>query len=665
MKNRDYFIQEYKINLNVRTADQIYMGSVFITFSNIPESMHIILNCDEKLLITAVKNKGKEIPYSYNQYSHTLHISCQVENDNIYPPSDETNNNTQANGSDITCNNSNTNNNLDVQNNPKEPKTTKYIVCVQFQSQINPDHQGFFYVDDATAAIHLFPNFSYLFVPCDTFTGESSDINNQGKTELSSKFSFKFTDISVTITAGESPQVAVCSIPSPQAINFINNRMMFKFGKLKIPLPYFSAAIGEFQKYEIEINPKNDTNSEHNTKIHFFFDSYIEEQYYESIISFFGKAITIIEKLFNLKPFSNCIQIADNLNYPEDQSNTAGLIIFTPETLVAFDQNKHLLIKQILKQYINIFPATVNENWIIEGLSSYLALVVIDELENPSEFDIHSIMNIGQISFQNDFFRKALNSDSTSQVSSLEEKIELIDDDTLFDSLFTLKSTCLMRMIFVNKTFEYTQNFFQKLNEKIEKDEFLTFEIFYDAFNSIQCEPFFESYFKNQGHPIVVVKDDLKMHQTRFSASRNSQNFIWSIPLKITVLNVKEELNGIEFEVCETVSLLFDKKELNLNDYLHSVDEKKILIINHNSESFCRVWYKGAWMKKLCDFAEKLAKTEFESDLFNVFLDATALSDLGFVDRKLLESFEMFQIPPNLQRKFPRLIGSSTLSEYK
>lgn len=662
----DYFIKDYKLNLNVKIADEVYTGSAFITFSNIPSNKYFILNCDKSIIINSVRYRGKGIPYNYNQFSHILQISSEIEDYDQIPNSNNDNNN-----------DSNNNNNNQNDTNTTVTEKSDFVVGISFEAPLNPDGKGFVYVDDETAFVHLFPNFSSQFIPCDLFTSEESDVNNQQNSTFLPKFQYKQANISMNITPGEGSQIVACSIPFAKVSDFINNRKMFRFEKLKFPLPYLAVAIGNYNKYEIEINKELNGNSneiDSTTKIHFFFDSHIEENSIDSIISFIEKVATKIEKAFNLKPFENCLQIADVYSFPEEESNTAGIVIFTPETLNEFNKNELFITKQIIKQFLNVFPATVNENWIIEGLSSYLSLVILHSLsiekENEKkefefEFENNSMIEINQNLYQLKFFRVTLNTDSTSQVNSIAEKISLIDDETLFDSVYINKSTCLFRMLFLNKNFEFCRNSINKMKERAESEESLTTENFLDSFNCIQSEPYFESYFKNQGYPIVILDDDLTIHQTRFTFSRNSTDFLWKIPLKIIVLKLNTDDNSKSeniFNEIKTVSLLFDKKEFNLKNsiQIENLDDK-LLIVNPNSETICRVWYKGKWMSKICENTEFLSKSKFRSDLFNIFMDVTALSELGFVNKKIVESFKMFEIPQELRRRFPMSRGNGSI----
>lgn len=709
MSKLDYFIQDYKFNLNIRTADEIYMGSAFITFSNIPSSKYIILNCDENIIIKSVRHRGKDIPFNYNQFTRTLHISCQF--DINIPNSNSSNDNDSDNS-----NKSNETTTTTATISPNTTENSSFILGISFESPLNPDFKGFSYIDDETAVLRLFPNFSSHFVPCDLFTSEDGDINDTENNE----FSFKISNISMNITPGESSQIAACSIPFPQISDFIQNRKMFRFLPKKVPLPFFSIVIGNYQKVERKLDI--------GLEIHFFIDSHIDQNKLESLIDFFEKVTLKIERALNLKPFQNCIQVADVYGFPQDESNAAGIVLFDPDTLNEFDKNGHFIAKQLIKQFLPAFPATVNENWVIEGLSSFLALVIMHsiqsenekkdqikgqnlnqsenenenlnqteienqnlnqtEIENQNlnqtdinnqnlnkteienqdneknilnqtdktdenEFCDHSLIEIDEDYYQYKFFRVILNADSSPHSNSLSSRISLIDDDTLFESIYTHKSTCLFRMLFLNKTFEYLRGSLEKL-----KGESFTIEIFFDAFNCIQSEPYFESYFKNPGYPIIIVDDGLTIHQTRFSFSRNSTDFLWQIPLKITVLSISEK--GIDEE--KTVSLLFDKKDLDLNDLLNVKDfSQKLIVLNPSCETLCRVWYRDSWLKKFGENAENLVKTKFKGDLFNVFMDSTALSEMGFVDKKLLDPFKMFQIPQELKRRFPMSRGNGSI----
>lgn len=699
MSQQDYFIQEYKFHLNLKTAEEVYMGSVFITFSKIPSNQLIILNCNDNLNIKSVRHRGKNIPFDYNNFTHTLHISCKIDN------GDQLNNDTIQSNDD----------------KQKENQTNSpFIVGISFEAPLNTDIKGFAYIDEMTAVLQLFPNFSSLFIPCDLFTSENGDISNE--------FSFKISDISLNITPGESSQIAVCSAPFPQVSDFIQNRKMFKFPTIKMPLPYFSIAIGNYNQYEIQLNRKSGLNSD--IKILFFFDSYIDEGLVYSIMIFFQKVIVKIEKALRLKPFSNCIQIVDVYGYNQEESNTAGIVIFTPETLNDFEHNEHFIIKQLIKQFLCIFPNTVNENWIIEGLSSFLSLAILHSIRNEKEnentndnkenentneiqnektcekekenintnenknenenknqdketdiliqdkideiqseideeFCDDSLIEIEQYFYQMVFFRKLLNTDSTSQVNSLSEPISMVDDDTMFDSIYTHKSTCLFRMLFLNKTYGYLRQSLARFTKHDEEHLSFTIANFLEAFDCNQKEPYFESYFQNPGYPIIIVDDDLIIHQVRFAYSRNLTDYLWKIPLKIIVLSINE--NESSFNEVKTVSLLFDKKEINLNLILNIDNfDQKLILLNPCSETICRVWYKGRWLSKISENAENLSKSIFKNDLFNIFMDVKALSDLGYINKKLIEPFQMFEIPHDLIRRFPMSRGNgSILSSYQ
>lgn len=607
---------EYKFNLSIKPSEQIYSGTVYLTYSNIPKDKHIILNCDQTIRIDSVKFKGQELQYMHNDILHTLHISCIFNEEN-------------AQG--------------------------RIMIAISFTGFLNNDEkQGFIYIDDSTCALHLFPNFSSLFIP--------NDIMNECN-------AFHLYNISGNVVVEKADQIVISSFPFPQVSKFIREQKMFRFlAEEACPLPYFSMVIGNYTLFENQSSlPKMQT------KLLLYYDENVESQNVNSFFSFLATSIFAIEKIFSLS--TNCIQIVDVIDFPENESNTFGLIIFTPETLNSFTENKHFLIKQIIKQLLHLFPATANECWIIEGLSSYLAFVIVPLIDTfeRNEFDFGSIMEVDIENYQLQCFRKALNSDNDPHGRSLNQTLSNLDDDVLFDPISIYKSTCLFKMLLHNKSFNDLRSVLGKL--KVNEQISFTYEQFIESF---QIESYFICYFNNPGYPILILDDNLTLHQTRFTLAKAS-DFLWTIPLVILVAEIHSSKNDEsnsshekeQIKEIKTISFRLNKKEIDLTSILQQegVDyhkENAFILINPFCESLCRIWYKGQWITKLAQYADTISSTKYRNSLFNVFIDLTALQDMGLIDKQILTHFHMFEIPRNIRKRFPLVRGNgSVLCSYQ
>ncbi|OHS97796.1 hypothetical protein TRFO_09212 [Tritrichomonas foetus] len=560
-------ILDYTIKLLVRPISMSYVGTVFYTINKVPSNHQLVLKCDKSIQINTVRQKGVDLKYMYNVVKHTLHIAC-------------------------------------INESPSFPYAISFIGSLEHYKE------GFSYIDDSTAVIQLFPNFGSLFIPCQN--------------------TFDISNISANITVEEDGQSAICSIPCSHIQPLVRNQRSFVFPKSELPFSFFSLVVGVYEKFEGTSNK--------GTKLIIYLDHTIlsdeENQTLNDLgnnyLSLFSILLNEIEEKLNLVPHFNTIQIANISTVIASENNTTGLLLFTNSILKNHKNRKLYISKQIIKQYFPFYPKSINEFWIIEGISTFLALRLFFTPEEALEI------------YQNQFFIKILNSDTDKSIRALGDPIYIdinSDDDNeeIFDDIYCLKSVCFIYQLLSNKTLVEISFYLQKL---INFGKILTYESFLKAF---ECQKY-DCFVKNSGYPIILLNDDLTLKQIRFTPSKNTKNIVYSLPLNITYIKNTEKFQQ---------TLIFQEEEIKLNQELNDSD---YILINPCCESLCRVWYRGKWLGKIITNLFDIPK----QTQVNIKCDMTALGDMGLVNKKKIEDLDIIHTNVN-RRRFPLVRGNGSL----
>ena len=481
--------------------------------------------------------------------------------------------------------------------------------AISFECSLEPDEEeekGLFFMSDSIAVLNIFPNFSHLFIP--------------------SISPFSISDISATITVEEDFQTVISSTLCSEIKPLVRNQRSFFFPKATMPLSYFMIVVGYFEKTIIK--------SEKDTNIILYLDKEMINKQIDDLLNFLKKIIDLIEEKFEMHTKSNNIQIVGVTNFPEKENNSYDIVVFQSNTLLCYQTNLIFIVKQIIKLYFAAFPETYNDYWIIDGMASQFSLYLSNFLINEG---ISRHADVDK-SYQCEFFIPLLNRDIDNNSKSLNEEFNLSNNEDIFDETMFLKSTCLMHMIFQQKT----DDDLKKIANLLTFKRTLTFSEFQNTLNINS----FLSYIDNPGYPLVIVDDDLTLHQTLFSTSyytKSNQKTIWSIPLFIQIYKDGQ---------ITSKEILFNKTEEKLN-----IDSDcDWLVINGNCQSICRIWYKGKWLSKIINNFQNIPQTA----ALNIKCDYTALSQMGLVNKNILNNFNSIEIPPGLTKRFPLIRGNGS-----
>lgn len=341
--------------------------------------------------------------------------------------------------------------------------------------------------------------------------------------------------------------------------------------------------------------------------------------------------VKILNEVFHTS-LSGPLSIVMVSAYPEAYPSPQG-IIFVPNCVLEKEYSFALYVfKQLANQFL-LRSMRIDDTanlWITEGLSTYLSYFVFDRLYPScnvwSEFAVDHLVPV-------------LNMDTADMVDPIGKRdMDELEPDDFFDVLGVSKPACVFRM-----AIEHQPDTLPKLMEKC-KGKPVNSAVIIEHFG----EDFMDNWVNKSGYPIVIVSDDLKLYQTRFSTVSYVGPVQWELPLEIVYSEDSvEKTMKVVLKPDETVSLDVDVSKLDW------------IFVNPSSKSLCRVFYHGAVREKLLNF-----KSISDLDASMLKLDVSGLCDMGLIPRSSASQFSFAddldpykRFPP---RRLPLIRGNGS-----
>ncbi|KAH0792945.1 puromycin-sensitive aminopeptidase [Histomonas meleagridis] len=268
----------------------------------------------------------------------------------------------------------------------------------------------------------------------------------------------------------------------------------------------------------------------------------------------------------------------------------------------------------------SVSPKFWDSVWLNEGFATIFPYILFEETH--PEWDFWS-------DFISSDLVSALSTDASSHTHPIHCNVKSEEEiESVFDSICYSKAGCVIRMLMKKVGNEgmrkVLRSYFSEFqNKNADTDDLcntFTRELGYDL------RPFFDAWTKTTGYPVVILEDDLTLHQIQYTNKGLIEGKTWPIPL--TILRSK---NG---EISE-INIELNDKPIKLESGYDWIK------VNTGYYSFCRTWHKGQNLTNLLDAikSKKLPRI----DRWAILNDQRALAKIGVVSYadviKLLENY--------------------------
>lgn len=256
----------------------------------------------------------------------------------------------------------------------------------------------------------------------------------------------------------------------------------------------------------------------------------------------------------------------------------------------------------------SVSPKLWDSLWLNEGFATIFPFIAFETLHPEQKF-------------WEDFIRSDLASalaiDSSENTHPIHCSINSDEEiESVFDSICYSKAGCLIRMLInkigIEKTQKALKSYFSEFqNSNADTD---------DLCNTFSRElgedmhGFFDAWTKRTGYPLVILEEDLTLHQIQYTNKGLVEGKTWPIPL--TILRSKD---GVQSEI-----------KIELNDKPIQLEGGYDWIkVNSQSYALCRTWHKGKNFTKLFDAIKN--KQLPVTDRWAILNDHENLASIGVV----------------------------------
>ena len=471
------------------------------------------------------------------------------------------------------------------------PKLADAPVRIEFQGSLDHPAVGWYYVDDHCASTQFEATHARKAIPC--FDDPA----------VKSLFKVTVTTLAEYIVLSNMPAEATVTEGNLQTVSFFKTPPMCTY-LLALVIGKFDRLSG-FTKRGLPVDVYAEIGKA----------DYLKFPLEEAI-----KAIDWYEEYTQVNFPLPRMQLIAVPNFPFGAMENFGLLIHRETALLgkvgvssdsALKRAALVIAHELAHQWFGdgVSPLWWQYVWLNEGFASVFPYVQFEETH--PEWDIWHDFDMTDTA-------TAMAYDSKEGTHPIDVEVESeAEIESIFDAICYSKAACVIRML---------MHYIGKENMRNCLRLYLSRFMFKNAVTDDLCQafteglkrdmrPFFDTWTRQSGFPLLILEDDLTIRQVRFANNGIFEDLLWLIPLEVTY--------------CKDGKVATTKIEFSERTTKFPIDGCEWIKLNTGNHVFARVWHRGKWVEALGKAISdgKIA----DVDRYAVLHDAHSLSKAGLM----------------------------------